>query len=190
MVEFKLKHTLLRLDFSFFAVLALYLLLDDSGFGMAALAACAMHETGHLAAMAAFGVRVEELTFYGAGIRIASSGIELEAPARKALIFAAGVLVNFAAAAAFAIAGKPAPCAVNLFTGTFNLLPMGCLDGARLLRMAAIKHCRAERVDRVMRTAAVLSGVLCAAAVFAAGGGVPFTLMTTAAYIMMLSGMP
>lgn len=190
MVEFKLKHTLLQFDFSFFAVLALYLLLDDSGFGMAVLTACAMHETGHLAAMTAFGVRVEELTFYGAGIRIASSGIERETPMRKALIFGAGVLVNFAAAAVFAVAGKPAPCAVNLFTGTFNLLPLGCLDGARLLRLAVIRHCKAEHVDRVMHAAAVMSVVLCAAAVFAAGGEVPFTLITTAAYVMMISGMP
>lgn len=190
MVEFKLKHTLLRLDFSFFAVLALYLLLDESGFGMAALTACAIHETGHLAVMAAFGVRVEELTFYGAGIRIASSGIEREKSVRKVLIFGAGVLVNFAAAAVFAIAGKPAPCAVNLFTGTFNLLPLGCFDGARLLRIVAVKCCKAEHVDRVMRAAAVISGAICAAAVFAAGGEAPFTLITTAAYVMIISGMP
>ena len=150
MVELKLKRTLLRLDFSFFAVLALYLLLDESGFGLAALAACAMHETAHFIAMTAFGIPVEQLTLYGAGIRITSSKIDNVKLYRKAVILCAGCIANFAAVIVFWGLGNYSACAVNLFTGIFNLLPMGELDGARLLKMLAVRHCKAEKVDKIL----------------------------------------
>lgn len=188
MVELKLKRTLLRLDFSFFAVIALYLLLDESGFGLAALAACAMHETAHFIAMALFGVHLEKLTLYGAGIRISSSEAERAKPLQRAVILSAGCAVNFAAALVFRRLGEYSASAVNLFTGAFNLLPIGVLDGAGLLKMLVIRCCGAERIDAVMRTAGVVSAVVCAGAVIVFGGGVPFSLVTTALYIIIISG--
>lgn len=189
MVELRLKNTLLRLDFSFFAVLALYLLLDESGFGLAALAACAMHETAHFAVMTIFRVPVEQLTFYGAGIRISSSEIDRIRPCHKALILCAGCVANFAAAFVFRCSGDHAACTVSLFAGIFNLLPMGELDGARLLKMFVVKHFKAKNVDRIMKLAAVASVILCTALFAVAGGAVSFTLITTALYIIIVSGM-
>lgn len=188
MVELKLKRTVLRLDFSFFAVIAVYLLLDESGFGLAALAACAMHETAHFIAMLVFGVPAERVTLYGAGIRITSSQIEYTNPLRKAVILSAGCLVNFAAAFVFWRLGEMGACAVNLFTGLFNLLPVGELDGAGLLKMFLIRRCKAEKIDRIMKLASGLSAAVCAAFFIAVGGAVPFTLITTAIYIIILSG--
>lgn len=187
MVELKLKRMLLRLDFSFFAVLALYLLLDESGFGLAALAACAMHETAHFVAMTVFGVRVERLTFYGAGIRITSVAIEQAKPLHRAVILGAGCAVNFIAAAVFCQMREYAASAVNLFIGVFNLLPMGQLDGAGLLKIIAIRLCRVDKIDKVMKAAGIVSAALCACVVLLFGGGVPFTLMTTALYIIFMS---
>ena len=189
MVELKLKQTLLRLDFSFFAVIALYLLLDESGFGLAALAACAMHETAHLIAMTAFGVPVEQLTLYGAGIRITSSKIDNVKLYRKALILCAGCIANLTAVVVFWKLGNYSASAVNMFTGIFNLLPMGELDGARLLKMSVVRHCKAENVDRIMKIAAVISAIICAAAFAVAGGAASFTLISTALYIIIISGM-
>lgn len=176
------------LDFSFFAVLALYLLLDESGFGLAALWACALHETAHFAAMVLFGVPAERVTLYGAGIRITSSKIEYSPPLKKAVILSAGFLANFAAAFVFWRLGEYAAFAVELFTGIFNLLPVGSLDGAGLLKMLLIRHCKAEHIERAMKIASGVSGALVAAAIFYAGGAVPFTLITTALYIIILSG--
>lgn len=187
MVELKLKRVLVQLDFSFFAVLALYLLLDESGFGLAALAACAMHETAHFIAMTVFGVRVERLTLYGAGIRITSAAIERAKPLHRAVVLAAGCIVNFIAAAVFWQMREYAASAVNLFIGVFNLLPMGELDGAGLLKLAAIRFCRADRIDKVMKAASVVSAALCGCVVLLFGGGVPFTLVTTALYIIFMS---
>ena len=189
MVELKLKQTLLRLDFSFFAVIALYLLLDESGFGLAALAACTMHETAHFIAMTVFGVPVEQLTLYGAGIRITSLKIDSIKPYRKAVILCAGCIANFAATLVFWKMGKYEAAAVNLFTGIFNLLPMGELDGARLLKMFAVRYCKAENVDRVMKIASAVSAIVCAAAFVCAGGAASFTLITTALYIIIVSGL-
>lgn len=176
------------LDFSFFAVIALYLLLDESGFGIAALAACAMHETAHFIAMAVFGVSVERLTLYGAGMRIASSKIEYVNPVHKAIILSAGCIVNFAAAFVFWNIGEESAFAVNLFTGIFNLLPMGELDGAGLLKMFAVRFCRPEKVDRVIKAAFAVSVFICIAALGVVGGGVSFTMITTAIYIIVING--
>lgn len=186
MLELKLKQTLLRLDFSFFAVMALYLLLDESGFGLSALAACAMHETAHFIAMAALGVPAERVTLYGAGIRISSSRIESARPFPKALILSAGCLANFAAAVVFWELGEHGASAVNLFTGIFNLLPMGELDGAGLLKMLVIRSCKAEKVDRIMKLASAFSAAACTAGVIAVGGCASFTLITTALYFIIV----
>lgn len=187
MLELKLKRTVLCLDFSFFAVVALYLLLDESGFGLAALAACALHETAHFVAMALFGVPAERVTLYGAGIRITSS-LERVPLLRRTVILAAGCLANFCAALVFWGLGNIGAFAVELFTGIFNLMPIGALDGAALLKMLVIKRCKAENVDRVMKIASGISAIIVVAAVIASGGAASFTLITTALYIIILSG--
>ncbi|MDE7229078.1 MAG: peptidase M50 [Oscillospiraceae bacterium] len=187
MIEFKLKNTLLRLDFSFFAVVALFLFLDSSGFGLAALTACAVHELSHLAVMTAFGIAPEAVTFYGAGIRISSARTEYAAMTARVLILAAGCAANFTAAALFWISGQLPAAAINLFTGIFNLLPIGELDGAALLKTLFIRLCRPENVDRCMKLSGLISAALVMIAVITAGGGVSFTLVTTALYIIIVS---
>ena len=188
MLELKLKRTVLCLDFSFFAVIALYLLMDESGFGIAALAACAMHETAHFITMAIFGVAADRVTLYGAGIKISSSQIGSAKTFYRAVILSAGCIANFAAAFVFWVLGEYGASAVNLFTGVFNILPLGELDGAGLLKMLVIRRCRAEKVDKIMLIADVISAAVCAAAVIAVGGSASFTLITTALYIIILSG--
>ena len=186
MLELKLKRTLIRLDFSFFAVVALYLLLDESGFGMAALAACFMHETAHFIAMALCGVQANSLTLYGAGMRISSAALEHARPLRKAIILSAGVFANFIAAALFWGSGCLGAAAVNLFTGLFNLLPIGELDGAQILKMLLIRHCRAERVDGYMKLAACISAAITAVGVVLVCGEAPLTFVITAVYIIIM----
>lgn len=168
-------------------MIALYLLLDESGFGLAVLTACAMHETAHFIAMAIFGVPVEQLTLYGAGIRITSAGIEYEKPQRRVVILSAGCFANFTAAFIFWRLGNLGASAVNLFTGIFNLLPIGELDGAGLLKMLLIRLCKPENVDRSARTVGAVSAALCMGAVLWLGRGVSFTLLTTALYFIIVS---
>lgn len=186
MIELKLKKTLLRLDFSFFAVIALFMFLDSSGFGAAALSACVLHELSHLVMMTAFGIAPEKITLYGAGIRITSAHTEKAKTNARILILSAGCAANLVAAALLFGIGEPYAAAINLFTGIFNLLPIGELDGAALFKMLLIRVCRPENVDRRMKTAGILSAVLVAAAVILSGAGVSFTLLTTAVYIIIV----
>ena len=187
MIELRLKETLLRLDFSFFAVIALFLFVDSSGFGLSALFACALHELSHLAVMMMFGIYPEMMTFYGAGIRITSSKTEYAAVLPRILILSAGCAANFAAFALFWLKGEDAAAAINLLVGMFNLLPVGELDGASLLRTLLIKMCAPEKIDRCMKAAGILSAAAVLAAVILLGGGVSFTLITTALYILIMS---
>lgn len=175
------------MDFSFFAVIALFLLLDSTGFGVMALAACAIHELAHMLVMAVFGIFADEITFYGAGIRITSARTEFAKPAVKALILSAGCAANFVSAVLFYHFGHASAAAASLFTGAFNLLPIGELDGAGLMKMLLIRLCKPENVDRTARTVGAVFAVLCIGAALWLGRGVSFTLLTTALYFIIVS---
>lgn len=185
MIELKIRKTTLRLDFSFFAVIAMFLLLDSTGFGVMALAACAAHELAHMIVMAIFGIFAREITFYGAGIRITAQ-IEHASDPVRAAILAAGCTANFLLAALMFTLGQPYAAAVSLFTGAFNLLPIGELDGAGLLKMLLIRSCKPENVDRTARTVGAVFAALCIGAVLWLGRGVSFTLLTTALYFIIV----
>ncbi len=179
-------RTQLCLDFSFFAVAALFFMMDKSGAGLCALSACIVHELSHLIVMAAFGIRPDGITFYGAGIRISCGSLENAPVYQRAAVYAAGVAANFIMSAIFFLCGVPLGAYINLFTGAFNLLPLGELDGARLLKMAVMHRCRAENIDTVMRAAGIVSAGICAAAALLLRNGVSFTLITTAVYFIIL----
>ena len=187
MIELKLRKTALRLDFSFFAVIALFLLLDSSGFGIMALSACALHELAHMLVMAFFGIFADEITFYGAGIRITSARTEFAKPVVKSLILSAGCAANFVLTVIFWRLNQPEAAAINLFTGIFNLLPIGELDGAGLLKLLLFRVCRPEKIDVTMRTVGTVFSVICMAAIVFLGRGISFTLITTALYFIIVS---
>lgn len=187
MIELKLKKTVLRLDFSFFAVIALFLLLDTTGFGLMALSACALHELAHMLVMAVFGIYADEITFYGAGIRITSARTEFARPAVKALILSAGCAANFVLTVIFWYSGRFETAAINLFTGIFNLLPIGELDGAGLLKTALIRFCKPENVDGISDVTGAVFSVICIAVIVFFGRGISFTLITTVLYFIIVS---
>lgn len=187
MIELKLKRTALRLDFSFPLVLAVFFWLDREGFGLVALAVCTAHEFAHLVVMAACGIIPESVTFYGAGIRITSSETERRQFGMQAAVYSAGCLMNFALATVLYILGEYGAAAVSLFTGAFNLLPVGEFDGKRLLRLAVISSVKPERVDVVMFAAGVISAVLCCACLVLFSRSFSPTLLITSAYIIIMS---
>lgn len=187
MIELKLKSTAIRLDFSFFAVIALFLFVKDSLFGLAALTACAFHELSHLAVMAIIGIPADKITFYGAGIRITSRGADNAPIFQRILVLSAGAAANFAAAAFFRVTGNDLAAVINLFTGIFNLLPFGELDGAALLKIFVIKNCRPENVDKITRRVAVISAVAAGAVLLILLQNAPFVLCAVALYIVILA---
>ena len=187
MISLTLRQTKINLDFSIFAVLALFLLMDRTGFGITALAACTLHETSHLVVMTLLHIPVENITFYGAGIRICSSCTERSPLGVQAAVYLAGVAANFAAAVALFLLDEPAAAFVSLFTGGFNMLALGELDGAKILHIILIRCAPPERVDSIMKAANVISAAVCILCVIFLGGGISITLITTAAYFIALS---
>lgn len=189
MIQINLRNTQVRFDFTFFAVIAFFMLTDGGAFGFSAILACALHEMSHLIMMIVFSIPVDMITFYGAGIRISSDKIEQAPKFKRNIVLFAGSAGNFIFAAILWISGEKIAALINLFTGIFNLLPVGEYDGAVLLKDYVIRHCKAENVDKIMITAAVVSTVISAVFMIFFGGGTSFTLLTTIVYLLASIGL-
>lgn len=132
----------------------------------AMLAASAVHELGHLAAMDLAGGRVRRLRLTGAGAVLEYSGDM--SPGQQALVLAAGPLAGLCMGLLclagdsefYRLTGQAA-----LLASGFNLLPALPLDGGRLLELGLGHVLDERRLERWMR----LSGSLCAGLLIAGG---------------------
>ncbi len=109
---------------------------------LAILAAAGMHELGHMIAAWGAGARIRgfRLDLFGARLELAG----LLSYGRELWIAAGGPIVSLVCAAlAYPLAATRGGEALGLFCGAslafgiFNLLPIGTLDGGRMLRCAA-----------------------------------------------------
>lgn len=189
MIQFSIRNTRVRFDFTFFAVIAFFFMTDGGLFGFSAVLACALHEISHLIMMIVFSIPTETITFYGAGIRISSKEIELAPRAKRNVVLLAGSAGNLIFAAVLWISGEKIAAFINLFTGIFNLLPIGEYDGAVLLRNLAIRRCKAENVDFVMKAAGVVSVIAGTFFMLLFGGNPSVSLITTFVYLISSYGL-
>lgn len=130
--------SLRKLQFSsgFLLLCAWLLYWDRSGIVWLGLLACFLHEMGHCAVLRFFHTPITQIsfTFYGAKIVFAQP----ISYAQEWCSAAAGPAVNLLLACLFSMLPFGAAFAgVNLSLALFNLLPVGHLDGARLLRCTA-----------------------------------------------------
>lgn len=175
-------------DFSFFAVIGLFLAFDSGGYGWLCFAACVCHELGHLAAMAVRGDKPREMIFSGGGICIKQSG----QPSFGVL--AAGCAVNFLLFIVyFAVLGRGNIFytifgGANLVVGIFNLLPVGGLDGHGLLEKVLFRFLSFSAAQRAMRAAEFFFGAVwvIAAVLFLLSGTVNLTAVLVMIYIFVL----
>lgn len=178
-------------DFSFFAVIGLFLAFDSGGYGLLCFAACICHELGHLAAMAVRGDKPREMIFSGGGICIKRCG----EPSFGVL--AAGCAVNFLLFAVyygvlgrgnifFTIFGG-----ANLFVGIFNLMPVGGLDGHGLSEKVLFRFLSFNAAQRVLRAAEIFFGGLwlIGAAWFLMSGAVNLTAVLVMIYVFALNSL-
>lgn len=108
---------------------------DTSGLFEQGILACAIHETAHYAALRSIGNDVKEfrLTVFGAKIIPAAPMTYWQ----ELIVAAAGPAVNLMMAVCLCRSGCTMSFAgVNLALAWFNLLPVGQLDGGRILRCA------------------------------------------------------
>lgn len=183
MIAFKLFGTDIRLDFSFFAVLALFFFFD-SGMGICAFVSCIFHELGHLIVMRICDIPIERLLFYGGGIRLSADIERSSFPVRLAVLFA-GCAFNLLLAGVLLCAGAHTAAAVNVFICLLNLLPISYLDGAQLARAVIFRFCEPRRAERTLRIFQLL--ILTAVSALAVFAGVlpDITLLVFAVYCLI-----
>lgn len=114
---------------------ALLYYLDSGGMVPQVLAACALHELGHWAAIRLLGGRVARLKITCVGAEMVLSARFPLGPARELAAALAGPAVNLLCAGLWAGLGEGWYCfaGIHLALGLFNLLPVGPLDGGRVL---------------------------------------------------------
>lgn len=173
----------------FLLVLALLYYMDDQGLLFPALAACALHELGHLAAIYLLGGRVVRLS-------LSCVGAEMRLSDRQAMGHGGEVLAALAGPAAGLLAAWPMArmgtdwgwcCAgLSVVLSLFNLLPVSRLDGGRalghLLALAGLEG--AERAIAVLSAASAAGLLLVGGLLFIQGRG-NLTLLLTAAWLAL-----
>ncbi len=165
-----------KLNFSFFAVIAFMIVADTSGAAILSLTACLIHESGHLLAMAVCGAPPEKITFYGGGILLDKSPVEFLPLFKKLLIFSSGCILNLIVAITTLFMfpenfTAQVFSAVNLLIFLFNILPIGYFDGAQILT-AVLERLLNEKSSRlIIRIAGIIFSVIliCAVLIYCIG---------------------
>lgn len=165
MVSISIGGMRIGFDFSFFAVIAVFFALDDSGYAIFCIAACLCHEAGHLVLLLLTDHVPESLIFSGSGICIK----QREEPSLPVL--AAGCTVNFVLFAVFYFLLERTSvyrlifAVSNLCIGILNLLPIGELDGKKLLERFFTALLPFPAAQRAMYISELAASALAAAAI-------------------------
>ncbi|MBC8569539.1 M50 family metallopeptidase [Zongyangia hominis] len=140
MLTFRICNTQIRLSIWFFAVLYLFLIMDTQRLYPLFFGSIFLHEGGHLLMMKLCGKKVDAISFMPFGIQVRCEDTVEQSYGREIAITLAGPFLNLlCAGVCFLLAGDATAgtlallAAVNLTLGVFNLLPIGVLDGGRLL---------------------------------------------------------
>lgn len=138
-MSFTIKNCRVTFDFLFLAMVTVMLLGDRSGIAQIAILSAALHESGHLAVMYAYGVEPLQIRFTPFGIDIVKSCCVNRSYQRDTLISLAGSSVNLIAAFLFYLLYHSIThpfFIINCTLAGFNLLPIEPLDGGQALYSA------------------------------------------------------
>ena len=167
-----------------FLLLAAWLnYLDGQGVVPLALLACALHELGHLLALRLLGAGVRRVTVTAVGAEM-----EVDRPLSyvgEILAALAGPLVSLALALVLCrLPGDALFAGPNLVLCCFNLLPIGRLDGGRVLRCTLSWLLGPQAAWRLCRWSdRLFSGAAAALGLFLLGAGAGPTLLLTALWL-------
>lgn len=117
----------------FLLIVALLLYLDGQGVVLWYLVAMSLHELGHLAAIYCLGGGIQSLRLTVAGAEMKLDMSRQLSYGREVLAIFAGPFISLCAAWFSSRFGWYLFAAANLSFGVINLLPIGILDGGRIL---------------------------------------------------------
>ncbi len=192
MIEISFKNFRIYLSFSFFATVVLMMMFNLSGYALWGLYACLIHEAGHLTAMIITEQRIKKLVFYGAGIKIVQDYHDFLIPfSVQAVILFSGFLMNFIVYVVCLLFFKNNSEAIlfgtiNCIIGVFNLLPLNCMDGGKILVLIFYRLCDyslALKLEKYLRHINIFL-IIVIIAVMAVSGFKNVTLYLTLVYIL------
>ena len=189
MLELRIRGVDVQLSLLFPAAVVVLLSLDMSGMPLWCIAASAMHEAGHFLALYALGARPAAISVGLFGVRIVQDPAARLSYMGSFLVSLAGPVVNLFTFAVLAMTtGMTMPAAVHLSIGSFNLLPVGPLDGGQALYFALAGRWGEEQSEKIVQIVSILTLVPLAIAGFylLIRSGYNFTLLAVSLYLGLL----
>jgi len=163
MFSFKIKNLLISFSFSFFAIIALLILIDGTNYAMLGLIACLIHELGHIFIMCLLNISPSRIIFYGSGIKIIYNYNNITTFKQDFFILIAGSMTNFIVFFSlysfsngnyrFALFAT-----INLVIGIFNLIPFKHFDGGKIIDLFINSYCinNSLPIRRIIRFISIL----------------------------------
>ncbi|MEG0614493.1 MAG: site-2 protease family protein [Oscillospiraceae bacterium] len=194
MITFSLNKIKISVSFSFFATIALLVLLKEQKYTLFGIYACIIHEFGHAFVMRILGINIGNVIFYGAGIKIVYKSDRILPLWKDIIVLFAGSATNLLLAFAMLIfsAGKEnflIFAGTNIVLGIFNLLPINCFDGGRIAELLIERYFLEKNMIFAKNFLKIFSysiiGIL--AVLFLIGGNYNFTFYVTIIYFIISS---
>lgn len=149
-----------------------------------------LHETAHLIAALAVGLKPSKLIFYPFGVNLRLKSNIVFGLAEEVILYLSGPLFNAAAAlAVLPFKNRGAPFLLfylnNAALFFFNILPILPMDGGMTVKKILLRKIGAAKTDKLLKTVSALSVMLIASAeIYAAAcGKFNFSMMFTLLFL-------
>lgn len=163
MIEFSIGATKIKISFLFLAFCTLCSLCDKSGVFTMALVASLLHEMAHILMLYFVGEYADNITLKPQGISLVRSGKMLSYKS-EILVLLAGCILNFTLFAVFYFFCESLSlklfAVVNLSLGLFNILPLGTLDGGRILKILLKNVLPSQKADLICKIVSITVVIL------------------------------
>lgn len=161
MLCFRIGRVEWRISFWFFALIAVFALLERGALFFYLALPIFVHEWGHLLVMYACRVRVQWVAFTALGIQMRRDHSRRISYLQEAAVCFGGPAANLLMAfwlhtACFHSMRTMLLVSANLVVALFNLAPIGDLDGGQLLGLLARRFCSMETAHRISKITSFL----------------------------------
>ena len=184
MISFKVCGAAVRIHFSFFVFNALIFLLRDSRLVLEFYTVCALHEAGHMAALALIGGHIRCVELSGFGIRMERQKSRMISAKSSIFVLLAGPAANII----MYILMKLTNCGgdfplLNLMAAAYNMLPYRSLDGGAIIAEFTAGSAHESKVETILAAIKLSFIALAAAAAAVYGKGtIPLLIAALALY--------